>query len=281
MLKSLQRLLASLVLFPWAICHGDSTRQRIRWVVSYSNKPRAEEFLGFDLAVLDSETHPPISPLSRPSRALLAYLSLGEVGNHRSYFEAVKAEGLLLGENPNWPGSFFVDVRDPRWSQRVIGQLVPAMLASGFNGVFLDTLDDPAALERADAERRRGMSAAAVDLVKALREAFPRIYIMVNRGYELMPQIAPSIDFLLGESVYSTYDSARNRYHRVPGAQYRQQVSLMHQALRWNPRLRLCSLDYWDPVDRKEIRHIYQVESNNGFSPYVATPELDRIVRAP
>jgi hypothetical protein len=155
------------------------------------------------------------------------------------------------------------------------------MLASGFNGVFLDTLDDPAALERADAERCRGMCAAAVDLVRALREAFPRIYIMVNRGYELMPQIAASIDFLLGESVYSTYDSARNRYHRVPGAQYRQQVSWMHQALRWNPRLRLCSLDYWDPGDRKEIRHIYQVERDNGFSPYVATPELDRIVRAP
>jgi len=125
------------------------------------------------------------------------------------------------------------------------------------------------------------MSAAAAHLVRALREAFPRIRIMVNRGYELMPEIAASIDSLMGESVYSTYDAAGNRYHRVPAAQYRQQVFLMRQALHWNPRLRLCSLDYWNPGDTKEIRHIYQVERNNGFAPYVATPELDQIVRAP
>lgn len=281
MLKPLKRLLPALVLFPLAICQGGSTRKSMRWVVCYSDKPRPEEFLAFDLAVLDSDNHPPLVLLSRPASALLAYLSLGEVGNHRAYFEAVKAEGILLDENPNWPGSFFVDVRDPRWSQRVIGQLVPAILASGFNGVFLDTLDDPAALERADPEQHRGMSAAAAHLVRALREAFPRIHIMVNRGYELMPEIAASIDSLAGESVYSTYDAVGNRYHRVPAAQYQQQVSLMRQGLRWNPRLRLCSLDYWDPDDTKEIRHIYQVERNKGFAPYVATPGLDRIVRAP
>jgi polysaccharide biosynthesis protein PelA len=282
MLKSLQRWLSALVLFPLAICQGGSARKGMRWVVCYSDKPRPEEFLSFDLAVLDSDNHPPLALLSRPARAMLAYLSLGEVGNHHTYFEAVKAEGILLDENPNWPGSFFVDVRDARWARRVIGQLVPAILAAGFNGVFLDTLDDPAALESADPGRYRGMSAAAAHLVRALREAFPRIHIMVNRGYELMPEIAASIDGLLGESVYSTYDhAARNLYHRVPAVQYQQQVSLMHQALRWNPRLRLCSLDYWDPGDMKEIRHIYQLERNNGFAPYVATSDLDRIVRAP
>jgi len=131
MVKSLRQLLPALVLLPLAICQGGSARKGIRWVVCYSDKARAEEFLAFDLAVLDSDNHPPLALLSRPAKAVLAYLSLGEVGNHRAYFEAVKAEGILLDENPNWPGSFSVDVRDPRWPQRVIGQLVPAILASG------------------------------------------------------------------------------------------------------------------------------------------------------
>jgi hypothetical protein len=43
------------------------------------------------------------------------------------------------------------------------------MLASEFNGIFLDTLDDPAAY--------RGMAAAAA-LVGSLGQAFPWIHIM-------------------------------------------------------------------------------------------------------
>lgn len=281
MLRSLHRLLLALVLFALAVCQAGSIRKSVRWVVCYSDKTHAEEFLGFDLVVLDSDAHPPLASMARHGRSVLAYLSLGEVARHRAYFEEVKSEGILLGENPNWRGSFYVDVRDRRWQQRVIGQLIPAVLAVGFAGVFLDTLDDPAALERADPERYRGMAAAAVDLVKNLRQAFPRILIMVNRGYELLPEIAQLIDVLLGESVYTTYAAAEKRYLRVPEGEYGQQVGLMRQALRWNPKLRLCSLDYWDPADRKEIQLIYQVERANGFAPYVATPELDRIVRAP
>lgn len=253
--------------FPWAVCYtGDASPEQL--------KP-------FHLVVLDSDSHPPLDLLKGRGRELLGYLSLGEIESHRTYFEAAKAEGLLLRENPAWPGSFSVDFRDPRWRRRVIQHLVPAILASGFNGIFLDTLDDAAALERADPQKYRGMMTAAADLVRSLRQAFPQIRIMVNRGYDLLPQIAPFIDILLGESVYTTYDAQHKSYIRVPDAQYEQQVHSMREALHWNPKLRICSLDYWNPSDIREIRRIYQVERANGFAPYVATRELDRIVPAP
>jgi hypothetical protein len=81
MLKSLRRWLSALALFPLAICQGGSARKGTRWVVCYSDKARPEEFLAFDLAVLNSDNHPPLALLSRPARAMLAYLSLGEVGH--------------------------------------------------------------------------------------------------------------------------------------------------------------------------------------------------------
>jgi polysaccharide biosynthesis protein PelA len=56
---------------------------------------------------------------------------------------------------------------------------------------------------------------------------------------------------------------------------------LLKRARQANPKLRICSLDYWDPDARKEIRRIYRVERANGFAPYVATRELDRVVREP
>jgi polysaccharide biosynthesis protein PelA len=251
------------------------------WAVDYSGSVSPEELYSFHLVVLDSDNHPQLDLLRGHGRDLLGYLSLGEIESHRAYFEAAKAEGLLPRENPAWPGSFSVDFRDPRWRRRVIQDLVPAILASGFNGVFLDTLDDAAALERADPQKYRGMVAAAANLVRSLRQAFPQIRIMVNRGYDLLPQIAPLIDILLGESVYTTYDAQYKGYVRVPAPQYEQQVRLMREALRWNPRLRICSLDYWNPSDIREIRHIYHVERANGFAPYVATRELDQIVPAP
>lgn len=256
------------------------------WAVSYSRDVLPAELHNFHLVVLDSDTHPPLDLLKRDllrrrERDLLGYLSLGEIERHRTYFGAAEAEGLLLGENPVWHGSSYVDFRDPRWRQLVTEQLVPGILASGFNGIFLDTLDDAAALERANPQKYRGMMAAAVELIRGLRHAFPQIRIMVNRGYDLLPQIAPFIDIILGESVYTTYDPERKGYARVPTPEYEQQVRLMRRTLQWNPKLRICSLDYWDPSDTKQIRQIYRVERANGFAPYVATRELDRIVQAP
>ncbi|MBV8731615.1 MAG: endo alpha-1,4 polygalactosaminidase [Acidobacteriia bacterium] len=251
------------------------------WAVCYSDRPRPEEFSDFRLIVLDSDIHPPLAPLAMRGKELLGYLSLGEIDRHRAYFDSARAEGILLDENPNWPGSFYVDFRNENWQRRVMEQLVPAILHAGFNGVFLDTLDDAAALEQADPTRYRGMAKAAAGLVRSLRTKFPGIRIMVNRGYELLPEIAPSIDVLLGESVYTTYDTAHKGYVRVVEAQYKEQVRLLKQALNRNPRLTVCSLDYWDPADRKGIRRIYQIERANGFAPYVATRELDRVVRAP
>jgi polysaccharide biosynthesis protein PelA len=271
----------SLVVSLLALLVAASASAAFPWAVCYTGNASPEQFHTFHLIVLDSDNHPALDLLKGHGRDLLGYLSLGEIESHRAYFDSAKTEGLLLRENPAWPGSFSVDFRNPRWRRRVIQDLVPAILASGFNGIFLDTLDDAAALERADPQKYRGMIAAAADLVRSLRQAFPQIRIMVNRGYDLLPQIAPLIDILLGESVYTTYDAQHKSYTRVSASQYEQQVHSMREALRWNPRLRICSLDYWNPSDSREIRRIYQVERANGFAPYVATRELDRIVPAP
>jgi polysaccharide biosynthesis protein PelA len=252
-----------------------------KWAISYAQHPRPEEFQSFELIVLDSDASVSLPALARPGRDLLAYLSLGEIEQHRPYFTWAKSAGILLGENPNWHGSFYVDVRQESWRRRVVDELVPAMLAAGFNGVFLDTLDDAAALEGQNPQSYRGMKTGAAALVRSLRDSFPRMCIMLNRGYDLFPAIAPFVDILLGESVYTTYETARRGYVRVPAAQYEEQVRRLNKARQANPKLKICSLDYWDPEARKEMRRIYRVERANGFAPYVATRELDRVVREP
>jgi uncharacterized protein (TIGR01370 family) len=251
------------------------------WVVYYGAEARPEAFRPYRLAVLDADAHPPLRPIAAQGTLLLGYVSLGEVEGLRSHFGAVEREGILLDENPNWPGSRFVDVRDPRWRRRVVEEIVPAVLARGFHGVFLDTLDDPPHLERVDPVRFAGMTEAAADLVKAIRARFPAMPIMLNRAYEILPSVAGNIDLALGESVVSGWDFERRRPKPVPEADQRFQRDALRAARAANPALRLLTLDYHDPGDRAGLARLYARQRADGFEPYVATIDLDRIVPEP
>lgn len=153
----------------------------VPWAVYYADTAPPAAFQPYRLLVLDSRTHPPLQPLADRGKTLLGYLSVGEVETHRPWFGRVKGWGILDQENPNWPGSFYVDVRDRRWVKLVVEELVPAILREGFHGVFLDTLDNPPHLERTDPKRWRGMTDAAAALVRAIRRNWPDIGLMQNR----------------------------------------------------------------------------------------------------
>ena len=84
----------------------------IPWVVYYAAELPPTAFYGFDLVVFESDSHPPLEPLVDRRKKVIGYISLGEVNETRPYFAEVKAEGLYRGENENWKGSYFVDVRD-------------------------------------------------------------------------------------------------------------------------------------------------------------------------
>jgi hypothetical protein len=152
------------------------------------------------------------------------------------------------------------------------------ILRRGFDGIFLDTLDDPIHLEDVQPQKNKGMTAAAAQLVRAIRRHYPDIPIMMNRAYRLLPEVEGDIDMELGESVYADYDFGKKAYRRVDKGDYEQQVRWLKEAQNRRPALRVMTLDYWNPADAPGIRQIYAVERANGFLPYVATVELDKIV---
>lgn len=221
------------------------------WAVYYSDQLPLEAFRPFGLLVLDSKYHPPLEPLSAQGKTLLGYISLGEVEEHRYYYGEVKAEGILLMENKFWPGSFFVDVRDPRWARRVLEELIPRLLQRGFDGIFIDTMDNPPHLEREDPKKYRGMTDAAVNLLRSIRRHFPNIPIMLNRGYDLYDQGGAYVDMLLGESVYADYDFEEKTYQLVEPRLYKIWSSLIVETKGRNPFLR-CSA-YILPIPARSL----------------------------
>jgi polysaccharide biosynthesis protein PelA len=259
----------------------DGEKENERFVVYYADKAPLKDFKPYKLAVLDSDHHPDLQPLKEEGKILLGYITLGEVNKNSPSFIALKSHNLILQENPNWKDSFYVDVRDPLWAKMVLEDLVPAVLRQGFDGVFLDTLDDAIELERSNPGKYAGMTEAAAHLIEGIRLNYPTAKIMMNRAYGLLPKVDHVITMELGESVYASYNSGKKTYTKVDDAVYRDQVVALQTAQHDNPDLKIFTLDYADPSDQKEIRDIYRTERANGFIPYVSTNGLDRLVDEP
>lgn len=251
-----------------------------RFVVYYADKAAPADFAPYRWAVLDADFHPPLAAIMAQGTATFGYLSAGEAERNRAYFPAIP-QRLLLDENPNWPGSFYADVRRPEWRALILDRLLPELLARGFQGVFLDTLDNPPFLEARDPRRFAGMTAAAAELVRAIRARHPNLPIMLNRAYELHAAAGAAVDIVLAESLLGGYDFARRAYVPVDAEGVRWGMARIGELQRAHPRVRVFTLDYWDPADIAGIRRLYATQRRHGFVPYVATIDLHRLVPEP
>ncbi|MGY4706533.1 MJ1477/TM1410 family putative glycoside hydrolase [Candidatus Bipolaricaulota sp. J31] len=92
-----------------------------------------------------------IGSLTRRGITVLAYLSIGEAEDYRYYWDGawdVNRDGTpdpgapqWLGRaNPDWPGNYRVRYWDPAW-QGIVLSYLERILAQGFSGVYLDTVD--------------------------------------------------------------------------------------------------------------------------------------------
>jgi len=142
-------------------------------------------------------------------------------------------------------------------------------------------MDNASELERIDPIKYEGMTSSAADLIKAIRRNYPEIKIMLNRGYDLLPLVGDVIDITLGESVYSTYNHETKNYELVNKKLYKQQVKILHNAARQFPSLHIYTLDYCDPEDEERIKTIYSTQRSNGFTPFVSTIALDKLIKEP
>ncbi len=106
----------------------------------------SESFTTDGITEIRSSDHP---------KLVLAYLSIGEAENYRTYWNdtwdvnpdnksATTTPEWLDPENPNWPGNYKVKYWMPGWQQIILGtenSSLDQILALGFDGVYLDIID--------------------------------------------------------------------------------------------------------------------------------------------
>ena len=258
-----------------------ATEPCVKWVAFYGQTADEQVLSSYDIVFLDPAFQGSIAAVAKSGARVCAYLSLGEVRISDTFYDRVD-RAALLEENSAWPGTRRIDVRHRSWKDLILGEIIPFIVAKGFTGLLLDTLDTPPYLEQLDPNGNRGMRQAAVDLVQAIHLSYPSMFVIVNRGYALLASVIDSVDGVVAESLLTTVDHrGGGGYKWNAPSEVALQLSLLAPALNRQPRLPILSLDYWDPEDAENVRRIYRRQRQLGHHPYVATHLLDRIIPEP
>jgi len=165
-------------------------------LVFYYGFDRLEELLRYEKVVLqpDHYTEEELCFLRDRGVFPLAYLSVGEDPGS-------DAPWHIPEKRSAW-GSSWVDPHHPEWVARLL-EKTRSTLTKGFLGLFLDTLDTASEVSRE----------GALSLVKRIRNEAKRAYILANRGFALLPELAQYVNGILFESFSTTHSP---QYARLP-----------------------------------------------------------------
>ncbi|ANF23354.1 endo alpha-1,4 polygalactosaminidase [Thermococcus piezophilus] len=156
----------------------------------------------FNILILPPTIDPTYVSCLSANHTVAGYVSLSTVGGWEPWAEDVP-QWLFIDKNKNW-NEEVVDFASPEWERIILDEAVPYILSRGFNGVFLDNLDY--------VDLYPSKRAAVVELVKAIRERYPNITIIANRGFSIAKEIAPYVDYVLFEDFVSYYNFTSGRY---------------------------------------------------------------------
>ncbi len=196
-----------------------SGRKRFGDVATYLNTyggysmADAAEFARYDVAALEPYDYPDASfpaQIRRRGSIVLAYIDVGEVEDYRSYWPAVLDHpGVRLAPNPDWPGCWYADVNDPEWRRIILEIEIPEILGRGpADGLLMDMLDT--------VEVYPELAPGMVELVRQIREWYPDLLLVPNRGFAVLADVLPYIDAFKYEEMSSGYDFSKKRYVYAP-----------------------------------------------------------------
>lgn len=179
-------------------------------------------------------------------RLLVSYLSIGEAEDYRSYWKPQwdrKLPGFIAGANPEWPDNYKVRYWSKAWQEIVFDQ-VDAIVAQGFDGLYLDIIDAFAFWEEEMPDSGIDYRAEMVGFVAAIRKhAHDKLRalgedrpfaILGQNGEELVdePGYLDAVDGIGKEDLRFYYPNGREAsFDTVPEGWYRGSIELLGRAV--------------------------------------------------
>jgi len=267
-----KRLLAALALFASGPAVQAATIPQPSSVAFwYADRPPLSELSQFEWAVVEPGhmTTADVKTLRKLGGQPFAYLSVGEFdGNKAEIDKAGLSKAVSPVRNNSWD-SQVMDLASPVWREHLLGR-AKALQAEGYAGLFLDTLDSFQLLAPNSREAQR---VALASFLRELHKRQPSLKLFFNRGFEVLPELDGVPAAVAFESLYAGWDAAAKRYRPVPEAD-RQWLLGELQPLRAKG-IPLVAIDYLPPERRDEARKLAKRLRDEGYIPFISTPELD------
>jgi len=247
-----------------------------RLYINYSRTPPPKALLAYDLCILDPHAKVDLKPGQKLGHHFLAYLSLVELAKGSPASADAHKRGVpLLGSNAAW-ASEIMDVTTETWRDFILEDVAAAAIAKGYDGFFLDTADSVAHTAIKDKGRARK---AVIDLVRALHQRWPSKRILLNRGFDLLSDLAPVLNGVMVESVYQSFDSTTKHYQPVSEDGSRWVIAKIKEAQQ--RKLSVYAVDYVEPHDLKLANETVKRLIALDCIPLITTPALNGAVIAP
>ncbi len=245
------------------------------YAVYYGDRPLYQRLDQYDWVIVPDTVAP-----ERHSRTrFFAYLSIGEVDQGGKMEKALQKQlgqkgfrKVVLDKNQVWH-SWVSDMRNPVYS-RLLRERIARDVRSGFGGIFFDTVDSPLEYRRVHPGQSRGLKTALVRFIQTIHRDYPGIKLILNRGFEILPAVAPDLSGVLFEDFCSRYDDQSHRYLRVSEADRESGLAWIRRARRIHPGLVALSLDYGDPKDRPLKEKCRKMAFDAGLIPYFSDRNL-------
>ena len=240
----------------------------------YGTSPPLAPLAQFDRVVLEPDNirAEELADLSERGAATFAYLSVGEVGPARTWSTRIDAS-WVLGRNESWD-SRIMDLGGTGWTG-FLDARVDQLVAAGYDGLFLDTMDSYRLTATAPASLARQAQGLG-DFVRRTKARYPALRLIANRGFEVLDTVGPYLEAIAAESLYARWDNEAMRYVAVPRDD-RDWLLGQLDAARERHGLDVIAIDYLPPARRDEARAVAARIASHDFVPWVATPSLDHI----
>lgn len=189
----------------------------------------------FDIAAIEPYTMPDrrfAGEVAEGGTIVLAYVSIGEADEGRRYWEGwepddraldnpslprttiTASDPALIGEDPGWEGSYFVDASDPTWRRIMLDEEIPYILWLGggrLDGLMMDLVDVVDEYEGKPGAKR--MRQGMIDLIEDIHLKYPDLILVPNRGFGILPEMAPYIDAFKFEEMNGAYGTVEGEPH--------------------------------------------------------------------
>lgn len=237
----------------------------------YGSAMPAASLSKFDRIVVEAANVQDLSALRARGAKVFAYVSVGEAEGWRDSTRALPPS-LFLGANPDWQ-SRVADLTQTGWKKFLLEDRMASLWAQGYRAFFLDTLDSYQRYATTP-DARAVQTSALVDIIRSMHQRFPGVELLFNRGFELLPEVAPLSVGIVAESLFQSWNPASQEYVEVSPPDREWLLARLNEA-RDRYGLPVTVIDYVAPTQGALAQETARRIATLGFVPWVANPGLD------